>query len=389
MNQVFLSRTDLADLLPCRSIPDPSELTVNSLIEAVVENPMPKTLEEANADHLQRSPAVHVEDSERSGHPATQDQQAGRRRPRIAVLIPCYNEALTVVSVVNAFRKALPDAVIYVYDNNSTDGTAELARSAGAVVRRENRQGKGYVIQAMFRDIDADYYVMADGDGTYPADQVQLLLAPLLKGDADMVVGNRLKEYGDTAFRPLHVLGNKLVVGTINTLFGARLKDVMSGYRAFTRRFVLEMPMVSRGFEVETEMTLQALDRRLVIAEVEVPYGSRPAGSFSKLSTFRDGFRVLLKLFNILKAYRPFLFFGTIGAVICVIGLLIGIVPISEFVQTGKVSRFPTAILAASIEVVGVIVIFAGIIMDSVNHQLRELTAMVTKTAIRRSEDDR
>lgn len=308
--------------------------------------------------------------------------------PRVAVLIPCYNEALTVAGVVKAFRDALPGAVVYVYDNNSTDGTAELARQAGAVVRRENRQGKGYVIQAMFRDIDADYYVMADGDGTYPADHVQVLLAPLLSGDADMVVGNRLKEYTGASFRPLHVLGNKLVVGTINTLFGAKLKDVMSGYRAFTRRFVLEMPMVSRGFEVETEMTLQALDRRLVIAEVEVPYGSRPTGSFSKLSTFRDGFRVLLKLFNILKAYRPFLFFGTVGILICLLGLLIGIVPISEFVETGKVSRFPTAILAASIEVVGMIVVFAGIIMDSVNQHFRELSSQVMKVASRFSNKD-
>lgn len=305
---------------------------------------------------------------------------------KVAVLIPCYNEAQTVAAVVAGFRAALPNATVYVYDNNSTDGTAQIARDAGAVVRRENRQGKGYVIQAMFRDIDADYYVMADGDGTYPPDQVHLLLAPLVRGDADMAVGNRLKDYTDKSFRPLHVLGNKLVVGTINLLFRAKLKDVMSGYRAFTRRFVQEVPMVSRGFEVETEMTLQALDRRLPIAEVEVPYGSRPAGSHSKLSTFRDGFRVLLKLFNILKAYRPFLFFGTIGLLICLVGFLVGLVPIREYFETGQVLRFPTAILAASIEIVGVIVIFAGIIMDSVNHHFRELTGMVAKTAARRRD---
>jgi glycosyltransferase involved in cell wall biosynthesis len=305
------------------------------------------------------------------------------RQPSIAVLIPCYNEALTVANVVTGFRAALPEATIYVYDNNSTDGTAEIARKAGAVVRRENRQGKGYVIQSMFRDIDADYYVMADGDGTYPPDQVEVVLGPIRRGDADMVVGNRLQEFTDQAFRPLHVFGNKLVVGSINLLFGAKLKDVMSGYRAFNRRFVLEIPFVSRGFEVETEMTLQALDRRLAIAEVEVPYGSRPAGSHSKLSTFRDGFRVLLKLFNILKAYRPLLFFGGLGILICLLGLLIGIVPIAEYLRTGLVTRFPTAILAASIEIVGIVVGIAGIILDSLNQHFRELASQVVKMSAR------
>jgi glycosyltransferase involved in cell wall biosynthesis len=305
----------------------------------------------------------------------------GVRVPSIAVLIPCYNEALTVASVVEGFRAALPEATIYVYDNNSTDGTADIARKAGAVVRRENRQGKGYVIQSMFREIEADYYVMADGDGTYPTDQVEVVLAPLRRGDADMVVGNRLQEFTDQSFRPLHVFGNKLVVGTINLLFGAKLKDVMSGYRAFGRRFVLEMPLVSRGFEVETEMTLQALDRRLVIAEVEVPYGSRPAGSHSKLSTFRDGFRVLLKLFNILKAYRPLLFFGGLGILICLIGLLLGLIPIREYLLTGLVTHFPTAILAASIEIVGVVFILAGIILDSLNQHFRELSSQMVKVS--------
>src|SRR5262245_4258194 len=316
--------------------------------------------------------------------PAPASESAnGAPAKKIAVLIPCYNEALTVASVVEGFRAALPEAVIYVYDNNSTDGTAEIARKAGAIVRRECRQGKGYVMQSMFRDIDADYYVMADGDGTYPADQVEVVLGPVRRGEADMVVGNRLMQFTQQSFRPLHVFGNKLVVGLFNPLFHAKLKDVMSGYRAFSRRFVQEMPLVSRGFEVETEMTLQALDRRLAIAEVDVPYGSRPEGSFSKLSTFRDGFRVLLKLFNILKAYRPFLFFGTIGFFICLVGLLIGAVPIVEFAETGKVSRFPTAILAAAVEVVGVIVVFAGIIMDSVNQHFRELSSQVVKVVSR------
>jgi len=311
------------------------------------------------------------------------EQPESKQFPSIAVLIPCYNEALTVAKVVAGFRAALPEATIYVYDNNSTDGTAEIARKAGAVVRRENRQGKGYVIQSMFRDIDADYYVMADGDGTYPPDQVEVVLGPIRRGDADMVVGNRLQEFTDQAFRPLHVFGNKLVVGSINLLFGAKLKDVMSGYRAFNRRFVLEIPFVSRGFEVETEMTLQALDRRLAIAEVEVPYGSRPAGSHSKLSTFRDGFRVLLKLFNILKAYRPLLFFGGLGILICLLGLLIGIVPIAEYLRTGLVTRFPTAILAASIEIVGIVVGIAGIILDSLNQHFRELASQVVKMSAR------
>ena len=310
----------------------------------------------------------------------------------IAVLIPCYNEALTVASVVAGFRAALPDAAIYVYDNNSTDGTAEIARQAGAIVRRESRQGKGYVIQSMFREIEADCYVMADGDGTYPPDQVEVVLGPVRRGDADMVVGNRLMEFTERSFRPLHVFGNKLVVGTINFLFRANLKDVMSGYRAFSRRFVREMPLVSRGFEVETEMTLQALDRRLVIAEVEVPYGSRPAGSYSKLNTFSDGFRVLLKLFNILKAYRPLFFFGSLGISICFIGLLIGFVPIREYLLTGLVTRLPTAILAAAIEIVGIVIGIAGIILDSLNQHFRELTSQVVKissvTPTARSRND-
>jgi len=323
------------------------------------------------------------EAAESSDMTAGKEELGVERSQSIAVLIPCYNEALTVAKVVEGFRSALPDAVIYVYDNNSSDGTAEIARRAGAIVRRENRQGKGYVIQSMFRDIDADFYVMADGDGTYPPEQVELVLEPLRRGDADMVVGNRLQEFTNQSFRPLHVFGNKLVVGTINLLFGAKLKDVMSGYRAFGRRFVRELPFVSRGFEVETEMTLQALDRRLVIVEVEVPYGSRPAGSHSKLSTFRDGFRVLLKLFNILKAYRPLLFFGGLGLAICLLGLLIGIVPITEYLETGLVKRFPTAILAASIEIVGIVFGLAGIILDSLNQHFRELSAQTVKLLAR------
>jgi glycosyltransferase involved in cell wall biosynthesis len=300
--------------------------------------------------------------------------------PRIAVLVPCYNEAVTVTKVVTDFRAALPTATIYVYDNNSTDATAELARAAGAVVVREKRQGKGFVLQAMFMDIVADYYVLVDGDDTYPADRVQELLAPLYAESADMVVGTRLQQFGGKSFRPLHIFGNRLVVGVINFIFGAKLGDVMSGYRAFNRHFVRSIPLVSKGFEIETELTLQALYRNMVVREVPVPYGERPAGSFSKLSTFRDGFRVLLKILDIFKAYRPLLFFTLVGGLFGGVGLALGSVPIWEYWETGLVKRFPTAFLAASLEIIAVVCVGIGLILDNFNHHFRELSNLVLRS---------
>ena len=299
------------------------------------------------------------------------------REPTIAVLIPCYNEALTITKVVGDFRRELPNAAIHVYDNNSRDGTADLARAAGAIVTTERRQGKGFVIQSMFRDVIADAYVMVDGDDTYPAASVHELLKPVLAGEADLVVGNRLVEFEQGSYRGLHVFGNHLVVKSINFIFKAKMQDVMSGYRAFNRRLVQSVPAISRGFEVETELTLQTLYRNLLIVEIPIHYGTRPEGSFSKLSTFRDGAKVLLKIMDIFKAYRPLLFFGLIGAFLAVVGLALGSIPVREYFATGRIARFPTAILAAALEIMALVSISCGVVLDSVNHHFREASQLV------------
>ena len=299
------------------------------------------------------------------------------REPTIAVLIPCYNEALTITKVVGDFRRELPNAAIHVYDNNSRDGTADLARAAGAIVTTERRQGKGFVIQSMFRDVIADAYVMVDGDDTYPAASVHELLKPVLAGEADLVVGNRLVEFEQGSYRGLHVFGNHLVVKSINFIFKAKMQDVMSGYRAFNRRLVQSVPAISRGFEVETELTLQTLYRNLLIVEIPIRYGTRPEGSFSKLSTFRDGAKVLLKIMDIFKAYRPLLFFGLIGAFLAVVGLALGSIPVREYFATGRIARFPTAILAAALEIMALVSISCGVVLDSVNHHFREASQLV------------
>jgi len=260
-----------------------------------------------------------------------------------------------------------------VYDNNSSDRTALIAGAAGARVVREKRRGKGFVVASMFEKVDADLYVLVDGDDTYPADRVHELLRPIVDERADMVVGNRLEEFGKRSFRPFHVFGNKLVVSLVNLIFKCKLTDVMSGYRAFNSDFVRRVPIVSRGFEVETEMTLQALHYDFVIAEVPVPYRKRPEGSSSKLKTFSDGIKTLLTVFDIFKAYRPLLFFFILGAVLGCVGLLIGSIPVAEYLETGRIERFPSAILASGIMIVSVICVAMGIILDAINHRLREL----------------
>lgn len=291
----------------------------------------------------------------------------------IAVLIPCYNEELTIQKVIKDFKRELPTAAIYVYDNNSSDRSADIARAEGAAVVREKRQGKGFVIASMFEDIDADIYVLVDGDDTYPPDKVHELISPILEEEADMVVGTRLAAFDEKAFRPFHVFGNLLTVRLVNLLFKSGLKDIMSGYRAFNADFVKKVPIVSKGFEVETQMTLQALYYDFIISEIPVAYGKRPEGSYSKLNTFRDGMRVILTIFDILKAYRPLLFFFVIGAVFFLAGLLIGSVPVIEFIKTGKITHFPSAILASGIMIISVISIAIGIILDAINHRLKEI----------------
>lgn len=284
---------------------------------------------------------------------------------KIAVLIPCYNEELTVEKVVSDFRRELPKAEIYVYDNNSKDKTAELAVKAGAILRKETMQGKGNVVRTMFRDVDADCYIMVDGDDTYPAEEVHELIAEVKNG-ADMVIGDRLSNgtYYSENKRGFHNLGNNLVRGLINRIFDNDIQDIMTGYRAFSKRFVKTVAVMSPGFEIETELTISALVYRYHIANVPITYRDRPKGSTSKLSTFKDGFKVLVKLFDLWKDYRPLLFFAVFSLVFFVLGLLVGIPVIGEFIKTAYVSKVPSAILASSLCVLSFLSLMLGLILD-------------------------
>ena len=293
---------------------------------------------------------------------------------KIAVLIPCYNEELTVEKTVGDFKKALPSADVYVYNNNSKDKTKELAIKAGAIVRDEYKQGKGAVVRSMFRDIDADVYIMVDGDDTYPAEEVDNLIKPVLEGKADMVIGDRLSStYYTENKRPFHNFGNSLVKGLINFLFKSDLNDIMTGYRAFSKKFVKCMPVMSDGFQIETEMTIFALTNNMLVVNVPITYRDRPEGSESKLNTFSDGFKVLLTLFNLFKDNRPFLFFGSISIIIFIIGLLVGIPVINEFVKTAYITKVPSAVLAAALMLNSFLLFSVGIIMDSIKNTKRYL----------------
>ncbi len=284
---------------------------------------------------------------------------------KIAVLIPCYNEELTVEKVVSDFRRELPKAEIYVYDNNSKDKTAELAVKAGAILRKETMQGKGNVVRTMFRDVDADCYIMVDGDDTYPAEEVHELITEVENG-ADMVIGDRLSNgtYYSENKRGFHNLGNNLVRGLINRIFDNDIQDIMTGYRAFSKRFVKTVAIMSPGFEIETELTISALVYRYHISNVPITYRDRPEGSSSKLSTFKDGFKVLVKLFDLWKDYRPLLFFAVFSLVFLLLGLLVGIPVIGEFIKTAYVSKVPSAILASSLCVLSFLSLMLGLILD-------------------------
>lgn len=293
---------------------------------------------------------------------------------KIAVLIPCYNEELTVEKTVSDFKRVLPNADIYVYNNNSKDRTKELALKAGAIVKDEYRQGKGAVVRSMFRDIDADVYIMVDGDDTYPAEEVEGLIAPVLEGKADMVIGDRLSStYYTENKRPFHNFGNSLVKGLINFLFKSDLNDIMTGYRSFSKKFVKCMPVMSDGFQIETEMTIFALTNNMQVVNVPITYRDRPEGSESKLNTFSDGFKVLLTLFNLFKDNRPFLFFGSISIVIFIIGLLIGIPVINEFIKTAYITKVPSAVLAAALMLNAFLMFSVGIILDAIKNEKRYL----------------
>ena len=285
-------------------------------------------------------------------------------QPSVAVLLPCFNEEVTIGKVVRDFKAALPDATVYVYDNNSTDRTAEIAAAEGAIVRREPRQGKGNVIRAMFEGIDADVYVMADGDDTYPADAAPAMVSKVLDG-YDMVIGDRLSStYFQENKRPFHNFGNRLVRGSINGLFNAHVTDIMTGYRAFSFTFVKTYPVLSRGFEVETEMTIHSLNNNLRLYEMPIQYRDRPAGSVSKLDTVGDGIKVMSTIFRMIREYKPLPFFGTIGLLIGVIGILLCGGVTYEFTKTGLVARFPTLIGAIMLVIVGLLLFATGIILD-------------------------
>jgi glycosyltransferase involved in cell wall biosynthesis len=299
----------------------------------------------------------------------------------IAVAIPCYQEAITIGKVVHDFRRELPDAVIYVYDNNSTDGTAEAAAADGVVIRREKRQGKGFVVAAMFEQLTEDIVVMVDGDDTYQASHVHKLLEPLLCGDADMSVATRLADYGDKSFRPMHLAGNKLVCTIINRVFRTKVTDIFSGYRAFTHESIRHIPITAKGFDVETEMTLQALYRGQVICEVPAPYTARPTGSFSKLNTYSDGFLVVLRLFLILKSYKPLTLFGSLCLMTAALALVVGFMPMYDYLNNPGhyVYHVPSAILAAALMVISMTSLSVGLILNSINLRLLELERLTIR----------
>ena len=293
---------------------------------------------------------------------------------KIAIIIPCYNEAVSIAKVINDFKNELPTVDIYVYDNNSTDNTVEISEAHGAIVRREARQGKGNVVRSMFREIDADIYVMVDGDDTYPANSVHALIVPVINGLADMSVGDRHSNgtYKDENTRLLHNFGNHLVKQSINTLFNADLHDIMSGYRAFNRSFVKHMAINSSGFEIETEMTLHCLDKKFTISEIPIDYKERDEGSYSKLNTFSDGAKILKTIFWIFKDYKPLTFFSSVSLLFLILGLFIGVPVIVEFIQTSYITKVPSAILAIGLMLISVLSLFSGFILDTIVKLHRE-----------------
>ena len=291
---------------------------------------------------------------------------------RIAILVPCYNEAIAIEKVIRDFRKYVPEADVYVYDNNSNDRTSEVAQRAGAIVRREERQGKGNVVRRMFSDVDADVYVLVDGDGTYSAETAPTMIARLLNDNLDMVVGARIHNDSE-AYRAGHVAGNMLLTGCVTWLFGKSFSDILSGYRVFSRRFVKSFPALSRGFEIETELTVHALEIALPVCEVQTPYGTRPSGSVSKLSTYRDGIRITRVILDLFRHEKPLQFFGSIAAVLALTSLVLGVPILLEWLATGLVLRFPTAILATGIMILAFLLLTAGLVLETVTRGRQEM----------------
>ena len=302
---------------------------------------------------------------------------------KIAVLIPCFNESKTIEKVIKDYKKALPEADIYVYDNNSTDHTDKIAKKAGAIVKYEYKQGKGNVIRSMFRDIDADCYLMIDGDDTYPKENAREMCDYILNGQADMVIGNRLSStYFIENKRLFHNTGNKLVRRLINTLFKSNVRDIMTGYRAFSYRFVKTFPVISKGFEIETEMTIHALDKNFLLKEIPIEYRDRPQGSVSKLNTYSDGIKVLKTIARLFKEYKPTIFFSLISLILLIISFIFGVPIFIEYFNTGLVPRYPTLIFSGFMLMISILMFICGIILEVVvkkHRQLFELILIKTK----------
>ena len=293
-------------------------------------------------------------------------------QPRIAVLVPCYNEEAAVATVVADFRRALPAAEVYVYDNNSRDRTAAVAREAGAIVRSERRQGKGHVVRRMFADVEADIYVLVDGDATYDAPSAPRMIDRLLDEHLDMVVGLRIDQ-SQAAYRLGHRTGNRMLTGFLSSTFGQEFKDILSGYRVFSRRFVKSFPVLSDGFEIETELAVYALELSLPVAEVETPYYARPEGSFSKLNTWRDGFRILGTILKLYRSERPLRFFTVIGILLALAAIILAIPIVITFIETGLVPRFPTAVLSMGLMIMAMLSVSSGLVLDTVTRGRREM----------------
>ena len=300
------------------------------------------------------------------------------KNKKIAILLPCYNESKTIVKVITDFRNELPDATIYVFDNNSSDGSDELAKKAKAILIKEKRQGKGFVVASMLKKVNADYYILADSDDTYPAEYCHALLKPLFEERADMVVGQRLSQYEKKAFPSMHFLGNKLICWIINSIFHSHLTDPLSGYRAFTKEVAIQLPVVASGFDIETELTLQMLYKHFIIQEITIPYRARPEESHSKLNTFKDGWKISLKILEILRSYKPLTFFGTIAIICEIIALRYGIPPLTQLNQGQEISFIPI-ITCSSLFVIGIFFALIGIILNSLNFRLMEIMSALEK----------
>ena len=303
---------------------------------------------------------------------------------KIAVLIPCYNESKTIEKVVKDFRKVLPEAVIYVYDNNSTDGTDKIAEAAGAVVRYEYQQGKGNVIRRMFREIDAEAYVMVDGDDTYPAEHAREMVDKVLQRKVDMVIGDRLSStYYEENKRPFHNFGNALVQKSINILFHSDIKDIMTGYRAFSYMFVKSFPVLSNGFEIETEMTIHAIDKRMFLENVVIDYRDRPEGSESKLNTYSDGMKVIFTIIRLFRIYKPFSFFGILAALLTILAAIFFIPVFVAYLNTGQVEKFPTLIVCGFVIIAAIISLFSGLLLSSIAQKNKQDFEMELKKIYR------